>query len=82
MHKVLLGPIGRSAKESEEQPKLNEAIASFVPMLEGLIEAGKLKPNEYQVIGKVGLESVIEALKEQQKNAGAGPKYLAQVQSP
>lgn len=80
MHRVELGPIGRTGDAIKNQPNLNKDIASYIPMIEGLIEAGKLVPNEFQVIGDVGFESVIEAWKEQQKNAGAGAKYLAKLQ--
>lgn len=77
IHRVQLGAIGKS-----DAAELNGYIASYVPMIEDLVEAGKLIPNDYQIIGQVGLESVIQAWKEQQKNSGAGGKYLARIQSP
>ena len=39
-------------------------------------------PNPYDIVGEAGLESVIEALKYQQKGAGGSNKVLAKIQDP
>jgi len=70
-----LGPIGRV-----EAPELNKDIESFIPLIVKLIEDGKVVPSEYEVIGKPGFESVIEAWAYQQKGAAGSSKVLAKLQ--
>ncbi|KAI9830383.1 MAG: hypothetical protein M1826_004806 [Phylliscum demangeonii] len=82
MTRVALGPIGRTGDALKHQPSLNEDVAAFIPMLEDLLAAGKLVPNEYTVVGKEGLQSIIEAYDLLQKSGGTGPKLIAKIQSP
>ncbi len=72
-----LGPIGRP-----EAKELNDDIAKFVPVIVGLVEKERVVPNPYDIVGEGGFESVIEALKYQQKGAGGSNKVLAKIQDP
>ncbi|ERF72293.1 hypothetical protein EPUS_02180 [Endocarpon pusillum Z07020] len=74
---IALGPIGRA-----EANELNDDIAKYVPLIVGLVEKERVLPNPYDIVGNGGLESVIEALKYQQKGAGGSNKVLAKIQDP
>ena len=49
-------------------------------MLIELIEAGKLVPNQYEVVGEVGFDSVIKAMDVQTKGASSGAKLVVRLQ--
>jgi hypothetical protein len=70
-----LGPIGRA-----EATELNKEIASYIPVIVKLMEDGKVVPSEYEIIGKPGFESVIEAWAYQAKGSGGSTKVLAKLQ--
>lgn len=78
---VSLGLIGRSGPEIQASPTVNDDIASYVPMVVELVEAGKLIPNQYQIVGDVGFDGVIKALDMQAKGAGSGAKLVVRLQS-
>ena len=68
--RVKLGLIGRQGDDIKEEPMINEAIASYIPFLTQLLEAGKLQPNEFKVASK-GFEGIAEAVDVQQKGSSA-----------
>jgi hypothetical protein len=70
-----LGPIGRV-----DAVALNKEIETFVPLIVKLIEGGRVVPSEYEIIGKIGFESVLEAWAYQQKGAGGAKKVLVHLQ--
>ena len=75
MYKVELGEVGRpGAKE------LNAKIASFIPVIVGLVEQDKVAASPYDVVGGTGVEAGVEAYKYQQKGAGGANKVLVKVQ--
>ncbi len=82
VHRVDLGVIGRSGDDIKDHPTINEELAKFIPMIKGLVESGKMIPNEVQLVGNGGLESIPQAVAEQQKSGGAGGKFVVKVQSP
>lgn len=77
-YRAKLGLIGRS-DENKEAPTLNDAIASYIPVLVRLMKEGKLKPNKFQVVG-TGLESIVEAVGVQQKGGAGGAKVVVHLQ--
>ena len=76
--RVKLGLIGRQGDDIKEAPLINEQIASYIPFLTQLLEAGKLQPNEFQVVSK-GFEGVAEAVNVQQKGSSAGSKVVVEL---
>lgn len=74
-YQVKLGPIGR-----EEATQLNKEIESFIPLFVKLIEDGKVVPNDYEVVGEPGFESVIEAYEYQKAGKGGSNKVLVKLQ--
>lgn len=74
---IALGAIGRPDAED-----LNSKLEKYVPCIVGLIESGKLKPAEYQVIGDGGLEDAIAAYHHQTSGAGGSRKVLAKLHDP
>ncbi|KAI9807806.1 MAG: hypothetical protein M1825_005111 [Sarcosagium campestre] len=77
VYRIALGPIGR---ETEEAATLNESIKGFIPHLVRYLANGALKPNDYELVGKPGLESIIEAYALQSKGQGGGKKIIAKIQ--
>ena len=77
--RVKLGLIGRTGDDIREAPTINEEIASFIPLLVQLLEAGKLRPNELKVTG-TGFEAISEAINIQQKGASGGVKVVVSLQ--
>ena len=77
--RVKLGLIGRTGDDIKEAPTINEEIASFIPLLVQLLEAGKLRPNELNVTG-TGFEAISEAINIQQKGASGGVKVVVNLQ--
>jgi hypothetical protein len=71
---IALGPIGRDGAD-----KLNADLANFVPVIHQLVEDGKIVPNDYDVVGEGGMESVLEAIAYQQKGAGGSNKVIVKV---
>jgi hypothetical protein len=80
INRIKLGPIGRSGDLIKETPTINEDTASYIPKLVAYIDRGELKPNDYEVVGKTGFDSVAEAIKIQGEGKGAGSKYLVRIQ--
>lgn len=76
--RVKLGLIGRQGDDIKEAPLINEEIASYIPFLTRLLEAGKLQPNEFKVVSK-GFEGVAEAVDIQQKGSSAGSKVVVEL---
>lgn len=74
-YNILLDQVGRP--EAEE---LNRDMAEFIPVLVALVEEGKVVPSKYDVVGGVGFESAIEALKYQKSGAGGSSKVLCRLQ--
>ncbi|KAL9130127.1 MAG: hypothetical protein Q9217_001601 [Psora testacea] len=77
--RVELGLIGRSEDELKVVPTLNEDVASYVPFLTQLLENGKLRPNEYRVVG-TGFEGIAGAVEAQQKGTSGGVKVVVELQ--
>ena len=50
-------------------------------MIVGLVETGKVVPNEYQIAGE-GFESISDAVKKQLQSGGAGGKFVVKLQLP
>jgi hypothetical protein len=72
---IALGPIGR-----DEGKELNEDLKKFIPFIHQLVEDGKIVPNEYDVVGEGGMDSVLEAITYQQKGAGGSNKVIVKIQ--
>ena len=73
-YKVKLGGVGRP--EAEE---LNANIEKYVPVIVGLIESGKLLPQEYEVIGDGGFDDAIKAYHHQRSGAGGSRKVIVKI---
>ena len=74
-HLIKLGMVGRP-----EGQELNAQIASFIPLIVGLIEQDKMAPSAYDIVGEGGFEDVLEAYKYQQKGAGGSNKVVVKIQ--
>jgi len=72
---VKLGPIGRA-----DATELNKEISSYIPLIVKLMEDGKVVPSEYEVIGKTGFDSVIEAWAYQSAGKGGNKKVVVKLQ--
>jgi hypothetical protein len=57
---VTLGAIGRTGDEHTRE--VNQDIEDFIPKLEGFLSNGSIKPMEYEILGEVGMESVLKGL--------------------
>jgi hypothetical protein len=55
-------------------------LKKFIPVIHQLIEDGKIVPNEYDIVGEGGWESVLEAIAYQQKGAGGSNKVIVKIQ--
>lgn len=76
-YKVQLGEVGRP-----EGKDLNDNIEKYIPLIVVLIETGKLKPSEYEVIGQGGFEDAVKAYHHQVSGAGGSRKVLVKIQDP
>jgi len=76
IYPIKLGHIGRPGAT-----ELNAKISLFIPLIHSLIESGKVVPSEYEVIGKTGFESAIEAYAYQGAGKGGNKKVLVKLQS-
>ncbi|KAI9826824.1 MAG: lysophospholipid acyltransferase [Thelocarpon impressellum] len=81
-NRILLGPIGRGPEAIAGQPTLNKDLESYIKFLVPLVESGKLRPNEVEVVGTTGFEGALEAIQTQQKGASAGAKIAVKLQDP
>ena len=79
-YRAKLGIIGREGEEIADSPTVNEDLASYVRFLGGLLEMGKLRPNELKVVS-TGFEGVAEAVAIQQKGVGGGKKVVVDLQA-
>lgn len=80
LRRVDLGLIGRSGEDIKPSPTINEDIASYIPMIVDLVEAGKLVPNPYEMVGE-GFDSIIQAVEKLTKGGGSSAKLIVKVQS-
>ena len=78
--RVKLGIIGRAGDDIKDAPNINENIASYIPLLTRLLEAGKLRPNEYEVVSS-GFDGIAKAVEAQQKGSTGGKKVVVDLQS-
>jgi NADPH:quinone reductase-like Zn-dependent oxidoreductase len=74
-HELHLGLIGKP--DSEE---LNNAMEKYIPVLVKLIENGKVKPGEHEIVGKGGFEDIITAYKQKAGGASGQRKLVVKVQ--
>lgn len=59
---------------------MTKNIASWIPRLEVHLEAGTLKPIEYQLVDGVGWEKIIQGIHDLE-NGKAAKKIVVRVQS-
>jgi hypothetical protein len=74
-HQISLGPIGRPGSE-----KLNKELESYIPLMVNMLESGKVRPNQYDLVGKTGFESVLEAWEYQKSGKGGSNKVIVKLQ--
>ena len=79
-YRAKLGLLGRTGDDIKTWPTINEEVASFIPFLSGLLESGKLRPNEVKVVGS-GLASIPPAIEAEQKGASSGAKIVVELQA-
>lgn len=79
IYRAKLGPIGRAEGVAGADTKLDDDIASYIPILSHLLETGKLQPNRFKVVS-TGFEGVAEAVETQQKGAAGGLKVVVNLQ--
>jgi len=72
-----LGGIGRP-----EAQELNKNIERYIPVIVGLVAAGRLLPGEHEVIGDGGFEDAVRAYQYQRSGAGGSRKVVVKVQDP
>ena len=78
-YRAKLGVIGRT-EEDEDVAWTNEQIELYVPFLTRLLESGKLRPNEFNIVGK-GFEDIPKAIEIQQKGESGGAKVVVDLQA-
>lgn len=74
-YQIALGVVGRP-----DGAELNAQLATFIPLIVGLIEQGKMQPANYDIVGQGGFDDAVEAYKYQQKGAGGANKVLVKIQ--
>jgi len=74
-HEVKLGPIG-----SPGATDLNNTLEEIIPVLVKLVENGKVKPGDYEIIGDGGFEDIIKAHKHKAGGASGQRKIIVKVQ--
>jgi len=62
IHRIMLGPIGRTGEDAKKTPDLNANITSYIVKLVEYLEKGALKPQKYEVFSEQGLEGVPKAV--------------------
>jgi NADPH:quinone reductase-like Zn-dependent oxidoreductase len=73
-YEVELGPIGRP-----DSP-LNKIMESYIPLLIKLVENGRVKPGEYEVVGDGGFEDLVKAYKAKAGGASGQRKIVVKIQ--
>jgi NADPH:quinone reductase-like Zn-dependent oxidoreductase len=73
-YSVELGPVGRP-----DAVELNKLIAKYIPVITGLVEKGKLLPQDYEVVGE-GFEDAIKAYHYQLAGKGGSKKIVVKIQ--
>ncbi|OCK83204.1 GroES-like protein [Lepidopterella palustris CBS 459.81] len=74
-YQIKLGSIGQP-----DAAELNQNINSFISLIVGLVEAGKIVPSDYDIVGSGGFQGVAEAWKYQQEGKGGSKKVLVKLQ--
>lgn len=72
--------IGKSGEALAHEPTFNDDLASYIPAIYGLLESGKMRPNEVSVVEKGGFEGIADAYAIQQKSQGGGGKIVITLQ--
>jgi hypothetical protein len=75
-----INPVKLAAIGQAEATELNSTITKLIPLMYHLLETGAAKPAEYELIGKTGFESVIEAWAYQQSGKAGAKKVLVKLQ--
>ena len=78
-YRTELGVAGRD-EEDETVASTNEQLELYIPFLTRLLEIGKLRPNEFKVVG-AGFEDIPRAVEIQQKGASGGAKVVVDLQT-
>lgn len=74
-YRVELGPIGRP-----EATDLNDKLAVYIPVLVKLIESGRVKVGDYELVGEGGFEDIVSAYKYKAGGTSGLKKVIAKVQ--
>ncbi|EHY57342.1 hypothetical protein HRR83_002828 [Exophiala dermatitidis] len=72
---VQLGHVGRPEAE-----QLNAKIEQYIPVIVGLIKAGRLQPGDFEVVGEEGFEGAIKAYNLQRSGAAGARKVVIHLQ--
>ncbi|KAL2428904.1 hypothetical protein ABEF95_004596 [Exophiala dermatitidis] len=72
---VQLGQVGRPEAE-----QLNAKIEQYIPVIVGLIKAGRLQPGDFEVVGEEGFEGAIKAYNLQRSGAAGARKVVVHLQ--
>lgn len=74
-YEIKLGGLGRP-----ESKELNSLMEKYIPILAKLVENGKVKPLEYELVGDGGFEDIIKAYKHKAGGASGQRKIVVKVQ--
>ena len=78
-YRTELGVIGRT-RDDEVVVWTNEQLESYIPFLTRLLDTGKLRPNEFKVVG-TGFEDIPKAVEIQQRGGSGGAKVIVDLQA-
>ena len=78
-YRTELGVIGRT-RDDEVVVWTNEQLESYIPFLTRLLDTGKLRPNEFKVVGN-GFEDIPKAVEIQQRGGSGGAKVIVDLQA-
>ncbi len=78
-YRTELGVAGRT-EEDAKAASTNEQLESYIPFLTHLLTTGKLRPNDFKVVG-AGFEDIAKAVEIQQKGSSGGAKVVVDLQA-
>lgn len=70
-----LGVVGRP-----DATELNNTLKKYIPVLVKLVENGAVRPNNYEVVGQGGFESLVEGYKLKSGGGGGSKKVIVKIQ--
>jgi NADPH:quinone reductase-like Zn-dependent oxidoreductase len=79
-YRVSLGAMGRSKEQHPKGEEVTQAVVRNISQLEPLVEAGAIRPLEYEVVDGFGWDAILKGVAQLEAGQAKHGKVVVRVQ--